>query len=50
MSKKNILLIVMSIVLFIILAIAINADILTGFESWIYFKVSNICQIYLQMF
>lgn len=38
MSKKNILLIVMSIVLFIILAIAINADILTGFESWIYFK------------
>lgn len=38
MSKKNILLIVMSIILFIILAIAINADILTGFESWIYFK------------
>ena len=38
MSKKNILLIVMSIILFIILAIAINADILTCFESWIYFK------------
>lgn len=38
MSKKNILLIVMSIVLFIILAIAINADILSGFESWVYFE------------
>ena len=38
MSKKNILLIVMSIVLFIILVIAINADILSGFESWVYFE------------
>ena len=38
MSKKNILLIVMSIILFIILAIAINADILSGFESWVYFE------------
>ena len=38
MSKKNILLIVMSIVLFIILAVAINADILSGFESWVYFE------------
>ena len=28
----------MSIVLFIILAIAINADILSGFESWVYFE------------
>ena len=38
MNKKNIVLIVMAIILFIILAIAINADILTGFESWIYFE------------
>lgn len=38
MNKKNILLIVMAIILFIILAAAINADILTGFESWIYFE------------
>ena len=38
MRKKNILLVLMSIVLFIILAIAINADILSGFESWVYFE------------
>ena len=38
MSKKNIILIIMSIILFIILAFAINADILSGFESWVYFE------------
>lgn len=36
MSKKNTLLVVMAIILFIILAIAIKIDFLTGFETWIY--------------
>ena len=36
MSKKNILLTVTSIILFIILAIAISAEYLSGFESWVY--------------
>lgn len=36
MSKKNILLTVMAIILFFWLAIAIEADYLAGFESWVY--------------
>jgi len=36
LSKKNTLLVVMAVILFIILAIAIKIDFLTGFESWVY--------------
>lgn len=36
MSKKNTLLVVMAVILFIILAIAIKIDFLIGFESWVY--------------
>lgn len=36
MSKKNVLLTVMAIILFFWLAIAIEADYLAGFESWVY--------------
>lgn len=38
MSKKNITLTVLAIILFSVLAVAINADYLAGFESWIYNK------------
>lgn len=38
MSKKNITLIIVAIILFIVLAVAIKADYLSGFESWVYDK------------
>lgn len=38
MSKKNVTLTVLAIILFSVLAIAINADYLSGFESWVYNK------------
>lgn len=41
MSKKNTLLVVMAIILFIILAIAIKIDFLTGFESWVYSEATE---------
>lgn len=36
MSKKNLTITIMAIILFVILAIAIEADYLTRFESWVY--------------
>lgn len=36
MNKRNVVLVIMAIVLFIFLAIAIKADLLYGFESWFY--------------
>ena len=36
MSKRNIILVISAIILFIFLAIAIKADYLYGFESWFY--------------
>lgn len=41
MSKKNIFLVISAIVLFIILSIAIKADYLYGFESWIYSEATE---------
>ncbi|MBO5477296.1 MAG: phosphatase PAP2 family protein [Clostridia bacterium] len=36
MSKKNVTLTILAVILFSVLAIAIKADYLAGFESWIY--------------
>ena len=41
MSKKNLFLIICAIILFIILSIAIKADYLYGFESWIYSEATE---------
>lgn len=38
MSKKNVTLTILAILLFSVLAIAIKADYLSGFESWVYNK------------
>lgn len=50
MSKKNIFLVVFAIILFIILAIAIKADYLYGFESWVYNKATEYMSDFLTAF